>query len=319
MTETNARKILEFEKPVDELQQRIERLKRDSTSSAGEIARLNEKLSELEGKVYRDLSAWERVQLARHPMRPTAYDYIGQICDEFEELHGDRYFADDPAMIGGIAKISGVPFMVIGQEKGRTTKEKISRNFGMVKPDGYRKALRLMKLAEKFGLPILSLVDTQGAHPGIEAEERGQPRAIADNLKEVFGIATPIIVVVIGEGGSGGALAIAVGDAILMMEHAIYSVITPEGCAAILWKTREKAPEAASALRLTSGDCLKLGVIDSIIEERHGAAHRDLEGNAASIRDAVLAELEKLGKLLPDGLLKLREEKFYSMGKFEEG
>ncbi|MCK4537514.1 MAG: acetyl-CoA carboxylase carboxyltransferase subunit alpha [Candidatus Krumholzibacteria bacterium] len=319
MTETNARKVLDFEKPVDELQRRIERLKRDGTSSAGEIARLKEKLSELENKVYRDLSAWDRVQLARHPMRPTALDYIGCICDEFEELHGDRYFADDPALIGGLAKISGIPFMVIGQEKGRSTKEKIARNFGMVKPDGYRKSLRLMKLAEKFGLPILSLVDTQGAHPGIEAEERGQPRAIADNLKEVFGIATPIIVVVIGEGGSGGALAIAVGDSILMLEHAIYSVITPEGCAAILWKTREKAPDAAAALRLTSGDCLELGVIDGIIEEVHGAAHRDLEGNAARIRDAVLAEHEKLGKVPPDGLLKLREEKFYAMGQFEEG
>jgi acetyl-CoA carboxylase carboxyl transferase subunit alpha len=319
MTDTNTRKVLDFEKPVDELHQRIERLKRDGTSSAGEIGKLKEKLCELEDKVYRDLSAWDRVQLARHPMRPTAYDYINLICDEFEELHGDRYFADDPAMIGGLAKISGIPFMVIGQEKGRSTKEKISRNFGMAKPEGYRKSLRLMKLARKFGMPILSLVDTQGAHPGIEAEERGQPRAIADNLKEVFGIATPIIVVVIGEGGSGGALAIAVGDSILMMEHAIYSVITPEGCAAILWKTREKAPDAAAALRLTSGDCLELGVIDHVIEELHGAAHRDLEGNAASIKDIVLAEYEKLSKVPPARLLKMREEKFYAMGQFEEG
>ncbi|HSG27327.1 MAG TPA: acetyl-CoA carboxylase carboxyltransferase subunit alpha, partial [Candidatus Krumholzibacterium sp.] len=231
---------------------------------------------------------------------------------------GDRYVADDPALVGGMARISGIPFMVIGQEKGRTTKEKIARNFGMVKPEGYRKSLRLMKLAEKFGLPILSLVDTQGAYPGIDAEERGQPRAIADNLKEAFGIRTPIIVVVIGEGGSGGALAVAVGDTILMMEHAIYSVITPEGCAAILWKTRDKAPEAASALKLTSADCLEHGVIDAIIREPHGAAHRDPDGTAARVKEEVLASLQRLNEIPIDELLRMREQKFFSIGDFLE-
>ena len=214
--------------------------------------------------------------------------------------------------------MSGMPLMIMGHEKGGKTRERISRNFGMARPEGFRKSLRLLKMAEKFSMPVLSIIDTPGAYPGIDAEQRGQPRAIADNLKEVFGIRTPIVVVIIGEGGSGGALALAVGDSILMMEHAVYSVISPEGCAAILWKSKEKAPEAASSLRLTSEDCLRFGIIDNIIEEVHGAAHRDPEGNAQKIAEHVASELKKLQKHPIDILLKRREEKFYAMGEFEE-
>lgn len=311
-------KVLDFERPVVELQGRIEEMKRGGSASTGEISRLMDKLAELEQKVYRDLSPWERVQLARHPQRPTTVDYIRMISEEFEELHGDRYYGDDKAIVGGIGKIAGMPVMFIGHEKGRSTRERIARNFGSARPEGFRKALRLVKLAEKFGMPVISFVDTQGAYPGVDAEERGQPRAIADNLKEFFGVGTPIIIVIIGEGGSGGALAIAVGDSILMMEHAIYSVISPEGCAAILWKSREKAPEAAGSLKLTAGDCLEFGVIDKIIAESHGAAHRDPEGNAARIKEAILVELDRFRETSVDDLLKRREEKFYSMGEFEE-
>ncbi len=316
--EQNEARILEFEKPVYELQGRIDRLKKEGKSSAGEIAGLEQKLADLEEKVYRDLSAWEQVQLARHPMRPTAVDYIRLIGGEFEELHGDRLFRDDPAVVGGIAVIGGRKVMIVAHEKGRNTKEKITRNFGMASPEGFRKALRLMKTAEKFGMPILSIVDTPGAYPGVDAEERGQPRAIADNLQQVFDIDTPIVVVIIGEGGSGGALALAVGDSVLMLEHSIYSVISPEGCAAILWKSRDKAPDAAEALRLTAGDCLKLNVIDRMIEESKGAAHRDPEGTAERIRDEFLAELAKIEDIQADLLLERRRQKFSEMGAFEE-
>ncbi len=311
-------RVLDFEKPVFELQGKIEELKQDKSVNAGEIARLMDRLALLEKNVYRNLSPWDRVRLARHPLRPTTRDYLRLICDEFEELHGDRYFGDDPAIIGGIARIDRMPVMVIGHEKGGTTREKISRNFGMARPEGFRKALRLMKMAEKFAMPILSIIDTPGAYPGIDAEERGQPRAIADNLKEVFGIRAPIVVVIIGEGGSGGALAIAIGDTILMMEHAVYSVISPEGCAAILWKSKEKAPAAASSLRLTSTDCLELGVVDGVIEEIHGAAHRAPDANAERLREVIMGEFEKLQDLDIEALLRKREEKFCSMGEFEE-
>jgi acetyl-CoA carboxylase carboxyl transferase subunit alpha len=316
--EQNEARILEFEKPVYELQGRIDRLKKEGKSSAGEIAGLEQRLADLEENVYRDLTAWEQVQLARHPMRPTAIDYIRVIADEFEELHGDRLFRDDPAVVGGIATIGGRKVMIVAHEKGRNTKEKITRNFGMASPEGFRKALRLMKMAEKFGMPILSIVDTPGAYPGLGAEERGQPRAIADNLQQVFDIDTPIIVVIIGEGGSGGALALAVGDSVLMLEHSIYSVISPEGCAAILWKSKEKAPDAAEALRLTARDCLDLNVIDRIIEESKGAAHRDPEGTAERLRDEFLAELGKIEDIQPDLLLERRRQKFSEMGAFEE-
>ena len=317
MEESDA-KILEFEKPVYELQGRIDRMKKEGKSSAGDIAGLEQKLADLEGKVYRGLTAWEQVLLARHPNRPTAIDYIRLIGEEFEELHGDRLFRDDPAIIGGIAVIGGRKVMVVAHEKGRNTREKITRNFGMASPEGFRKALRLMKTAEKFGMPILSIVDTPGAYPGVEAEERGQPRAIADNLQQVFDIDTPIVVVIIGEGGSGGALALAVGDSVLMLEHSIYSVISPEGCAAILWNSKEKAPDAAEALRLTADDCLKLNVIDRIIMESRGAAHRDPEGTARRIREEVLAEFEKIESLQADLLLERRRQKFSEMGAFEE-
>ena len=317
MEQSDAR-ILEFEKPVYELQGRIDRLKKEGKASAGEIAGLEQRLVDLEGKVYRELSAWEQVQLARHPMRPTVVDYIRLMCEEFEELHGDRLFRDDPAMVGGIASMGGRRIMIVGHEKGRSTRERLSRNFGMANPEGFRKALRLMKTAEKFGMPILSIVDTPGAYPGVEAEERGQPRAIADNLQQAFDIDTPIVVVIIGEGGSGGALALAVGDRVLMLEHSIYSVISPEGCAAILWKSREKAPDAAEALRLTAGDCLRLKVIDRIIDESRGAAHRDPEGTAQRVRSEVLAELEGIEALQADLLLERRRQKFSELGVVEE-
>jgi len=312
-------RILEFEEPVYELQGRIELLKKEGKASAGEIARMMDRLADLEKKVYRGLSAWEKVRLARHPLRPTALDYIGLMCGEFEELHGDRFFRDDPAVIGGIADMDGRRVMIVGHEKGRNTREKVERNFGMASPEGFRKSLRLMRTAEKFRLPVLSIVDTPGAYPGLGAEERGQPRAIAENLKQVFEIDTPIVVVIIGEGGSGGALALAVGDSVLMMEHAVYSVISPEGCAAILWKSREKAPDAAEALRLTADDCLRLRVVDRIIEEAGGAAHRDPEANAARIKGEVLEELERIESVQPDMLLERRREKFYSIGIFDEG
>jgi acetyl-CoA carboxylase carboxyl transferase subunit alpha len=251
-------------------------------------------------------------------MRPTTVDYIRLMCDEFEELHGDRLFRDDPAIVGGIAVMGERKVMVIGHEKGRNTKERITRNFGMASPEGFRKALRLMKTAGKFGIPVLSIVDTPGAYPGVEAEERGQPRAIADNLQQVFDIDTPIVVVIIGEGGSGGALALAVGDTVMMLEHSIYSVISPEGCAAILWSSREKAPDAAEALRLTATDCLRLGVIDRIIEESRGASHRDPEGTALRVREEVLSELERLEGFDQGRLLERRREKFSEMGAFDE-
>jgi acetyl-CoA carboxylase carboxyl transferase subunit alpha len=316
--EQSETRILEFEKPVYELQGRIDRMKKEGSASTGEIVALEQRLADLEKKVYRDLSAWDQVQLARHSMRPTAIDYIRMMCDEFEELHGDRLFRDDPAVVGGIALIGGRRIMIVGHEKGRNTRERLSRNFGMASPEGFRKALRLMKTAGKFRMPILSLVDTPGAYPGIEAEERGQPRAIADNLQQVFDIDTPIVVVIIGEGGSGGALALAVGDSVLMLEHAVYSVISPEGCAAILWKSREKAPDAAEALRLTAGDCVRLRVVDRIIEESHGAAHRDPEGTAGRVREEVLLELERIEAIQPDLLLENRRNKYSGMGEFEE-
>jgi acetyl-CoA carboxylase carboxyl transferase subunit alpha len=293
-------------------------MKKEGKSSAGDIAALEQKLADLEGKVYRGLSAWEQVLLARHPNRPTAIDYIRMMSEEFEELHGDRLFRDDPAVIGGIAVIGGRRLMVVAHEKGRNTREKITRNFGMASPEGFRKALRLMKTAEKFGMPVLSIVDTPGAYPGVDAEERGQPRAIADNLQQVFDIDTPIVVVIIGEGGSGGALALAVGDSILMLEHSIYSVISPEGCAAILWKSRDKAPDAAEALKLTAEDCLRLKVIDRIIEESRGAAHRDPEGTARRIQEEVLAEFDRIEAVQADLLLERRRQKFSEMGAFEE-
>lgn len=311
-------RILEFEKPVLELQATIDRLKKEGAAPAGEIARLMDRLRELEKRIYRGLGAWETVQLARHPQRPTTFDYIRYCCDEFEELHGDRLYGDDRAVIGGIASMGDRRLMIVGHEKGRSTRERVARNFGMASPEGFRKALRLMKTAAAFRLPILLLVDTPGAYPGVGAEERGQPRAIAENLKTFFDLDTPIVVVIVGEGGSGGALALAIGDRVLMLEHAIYSVISPEGCAAILWNSKERAPDAAEALRLTAADCLRLRVVDRIIEEVHGAAHRDPQGMAQCLREEVLAEFDALEEIQPDLLLEQRREKYGSMGIFDE-
>lgn len=314
-------RMLQFEKPIFELENRIEELNERSASGdrADEIVKLEDRIAELEKRIYRNLSPWDQVQLARHQNRPTTQDYISRICDEFIELHGDRRFGDDTALIGGLGWIDKTRVIIIGHEKGATTKERLRRNFGMARPEGFRKALRLMRMAEKFALPIVSFIDTPGAYPGVGAEERGQSEAIARNLKEAFDVHTPIVVAVIGEGGSGGALAIAIADRVLMMQHAIYSVISPEGCAAILWKSKDKAPDAAASLRLTASDCLELGVVDVVIEEVHGAAHRDPEGNAARLKEIILSELADLQATSIDLLMRRREEKYFSIGVFEEG
>ncbi len=311
-------KFLEFEKPIQDIESKIESLRRGGGGS-DEIGRLEKRLEQLEQDIYGNLSPWEQVQLARHPLRPTMKRYLEMICDEFVELHGDRRFGDDTAIIGGLARIGQRRLVIVGHEKGGSTKEKLNRNFGMASPEGFRKALRIFRMAEKFRLPVLSFIDTPGAYPGVGAEERGQPQAIAENLEELFKLRTPIIVVIIGEGGSGGALALAIGDRVLMLEHAIYSVISPEGCAAILWKSREKAPEAAAALKLTARDCYDLGVVDYIIEEISGASHRNPAANAGSIRDAVLHELDVLEQVETNELIERREKKFAGMGHFLGG
>jgi len=309
---------LDFESPVYELEEKIEAGKqRGMDPDSGEMKKLRERLDELEIKVYSGLSPWEEVQLARHPDRPTTIHYINEIFDEFLEFHGDRYFGDDPAVVGGLVSLGGRRMIVIGHEKGRNTRDRLKRNFGMASPEGFRKSLRLMKLAEKFGLPVISFVDTPGAYPGVGAEERGQSAAIASNLKNMFNISVPIIVIIIGEGGSGGALALAVGDIVLMMEHAVYSVISPEGCAAILYKNKEKAPEAASSLKLTSADCMELQVVDGVIRESHGAAHRDPRGNAHKISKQILQKLAELDGVARDALLKKRVDKFSRIGIFD--
>jgi acetyl-CoA carboxylase carboxyl transferase subunit alpha len=308
-------KILDFEKPVYELEQKIESVKRGGGQD--ELGRMLERLAELEEQVYGDLSPWEQVQLARHHDRPTTKDYIEMICDEFVELHGDRRFGDDAAIITGLARMGERRFVIVGHEKGDSTRERLKRNFGMASPEGFRKALRIVHLAEKFGLPVLSFIDTPGAHPGIGAEERGQPQAIAENLKEFFQLRTPVVVVIIGEGGSGGALALAIGDRVVMMEHAIYSVISPEGCAAILWKSKDRAPDAAGALKLTARDCYELGVVDYVLDEISGAAHRNPRANADRIKETVLHEFEVLEQVEMDELLQRREEKFFSMGMLQ--
>jgi len=311
------KRILDFENPVYELEEKIEAgRQRGLEENSAEIIRLKERLAELETRVYGSLSPWEEVQLARHPDRPTTLQYIKDIFDEFLEFHGDRYYGDDPAVVGGLASLQGRRVMVVGHEKGRNTRDRLKRNFGMASPEGFRKSLRLMNLAGKFGLPVISFVDTPGAYPGVEAEERGQSVAIASNLKNLFNISTPIMIVIIGEGGSGGALALAIGDIVLMMEHAVYSVISPEGCAAILYKNKEKAPEAASSLRLTSADCMEHGVIDAVINERAGAAHRDPHGNAEELKKMIVKKLVELEGIPGDALLRDRVEKFSRIGIF---
>jgi len=311
---------LSFEKPIADLEKKIQELKNFTSTKkvdlTSEIKRLEEKLGVLREDIYGNLTAWQRVQIARHPKRPYTLDYIGMIMTDFIELHGDRYFADDLALITGLAKIGGKKVVVMGHQKGRDTKENLKRNFGCAHPEGYRKALRVMRLAEQFGLSVVILIDTPGAYPGIGAEERGQAQAIAMNLREMISMAVPIIAVVIGEGGSGGALGIGVADKVCVLENAYYSVISPEGCAAILWKSGSKAPEAAEALKLTAKDLLGMGLIDEILPEPLGGAHRDPQQTALDLKLALSRDLKTLGSLSTAKLLETRYEKFRNMGKF---
>ena len=311
---------LDFEQPLLELENRLAELAaRDETPALREeIARLEDRLTRLRQKTYAALTAWQRTQLARHPRRPHARDFYRLLFDDFIELHGDRVYGDDPAIVGGLARFEGRSVVVVGHKKGRETREKIARNFGMPHPEGYRKALRLVQLGEKFGKPVLTLIDTPGAYPGIGAEERGQAEAIARNLLALSGLRVPVIAVVTGEGGSGGALAIGVANRVLMLEHAIYSVISPEGCAAILWNDAAKAPEAAELMRITAPDLLRLGVIDGIVPEPPGGAHRNWEATAAGLRDALRESLAALSDKTPDTLVSERYDKFRRIGAFEE-
>ena len=311
---------LEFEKPVLELENRIAELRasEDSLAARDEIAKLEERLARLQQRVYSGLTAWQRTQIARHPKRPHTLDLVNLLLENWVELHGDRVFGDDKAIVGGLATFDGESVVVIGHQKGRDTRENIARNFGMPHPEGYRKALRLMQLAGKFGKPIITLIDTPGAYPGLAAEERGQAEAIARNLREMAGLPTPVICVVTGEGGSGGALALGVGNRVLMLEYAIYSVISPEGCAAILWGEAAKASEAAELMRVTAPDLLKLGVIDAIVPEPVGGAHRNWDATAASLREALRDQLWQLRSKSEEELIEERQEKFRRIGVFEE-
>ncbi len=306
---------LDFEQPVAELEAKVQELVA-SKGDQEEINRLKAQLEKLRRKIYSNLTPWQKVQLARHPHRPYTLDYIDLICEDFIELHGDRRYSDDPAIVAGLAKIDGKNLVIIGHQKGRDTKEKLRRNFGMPHPEGYRKALRLMQMAAKFKLPLLTLVDTPGAYPGVGAEERGQAEAIACNLRELATLPVPIIIVITGEGGSGGALAIAVGDRILIMEYATYSVITPEGCASILWRDSNKADEAAKALRITSQDLLEFKIIDEIIPEPLGGAHQNWEMAANNLKSAIMKNLNMLEPIPINELVKQRIEKFGRMGVY---
>ena len=314
--------FLEFEQPIAELETRIEELRYVQDDSAvdisQEIQRLTKRSQTLTKDIYGKLSPWQVAQVARHPQRPYTLDYVQMLFTHFEELHGDRHFGDDPSIVGGLARFNNEPCMVIGHQKGRDTKEKIVRNFGMPKPEGYRKALRLMQLAEKFQLPVFTFVDTPGAYPGIDAEERGQSEAIGRNLFEMARLRSPIIVTVIGEGGSGGALAIAVGDIILMLQYATYSVISPEGCASILWRSAEMAPEAADALGITASRLKTLGLIDKIVPEPLGGAHREPQAAAQSLRKALADALRQLSEKKPRELVEERLERLMNYGKFKE-
>jgi acetyl-CoA carboxylase carboxyl transferase subunit alpha len=312
---------LEFEKPVVELERKIEELRTHHGAKgevAGKIAELEAQAAKLRGEIFAHLTRYQRVQLARHPRRPFSLDYIQRVFTEFTELKGDRLFADDPAIVGGPANLDGAPVMVIGQQKGRDTKENLMRRFGMPNPEGYRKALRLMETAARFRMPVVTLVDTPGAYPGLGAEERGQAEAIARNQREMAKLDVPVVVVVIGEGGSGGALAIAVGDRVLMLENSIYSVISPEGCASILWRDGKKAPLAAEALRLTAPDCLSLGVVDDLIPEPAGGAHRDWDAAAAHLKTSVKRHLAELAEVPALELPERRLAHFRGMGVFLE-
>jgi acetyl-CoA carboxylase carboxyl transferase subunit alpha len=314
--------FLEFEQPVAELEGRIEELRYAQDDSAvdisEEIQRLTKKSQALTRDIYAKLTPWQVAQVARHPQRPYSLDFIGMMFSGFEELHGDRVFGDDPSIVAGLARFDGESCVVIGHQKGRDTKEKILRNFGMPRPEGYRKALRLLQLAEKFSLPVFTFVDTPGAYPGIDAEERGQSEAIGRNLYVMASLKTPIIVTIIGEGGSGGALAIAVGDTVLMLQYATYSVISPEGCASILWKSADKAPEAAETLGITASRLKTLGLIDKIVPEPLGGAHRDPQATAASLKKALAEALKTLQEKKPKELVEERLERLMSYGRFKE-
>ena len=311
--------FLEFERPIAELEAKIEELRRVGTDTElniiDEITRLENKGKELKRTIFSSLTAAQTVQMARHPLRPYTFDYVARIFTDFDELHGDRQFNASPTIVGGIARLEGQPVMIIGHQKGRNTKEKVERNFGMPKPEDYRKALRLMKLAERFKLPIFTFIDTPGAYPGIGAEERNQSEAIARNLFEMSSLKTPIICTVIGEGGSGGALAIGVGDRVLMLQYSVYSVISPEGCASILWKSADKASEAAEAMGVTANRIIKLGLIDRIIPEPLGGAHRDIDAMAASLKEALIENLAELERKSIDRLLHERYERLMSFGR----
>jgi len=313
---------LPFEKHILELETKIQELKALADSHlidlSAEITTLTQKLETTKRDTYENLSAWQVTQVARHANRPFTLDYIERLFEDFVELHGGRQFPDDNAIVGGMARFRGHPVIVMGHQKGRDTNEKILRNFGMPHPEGYRKALRFMHMADKFGKPIICFVDTPGAYPGVEAEERGQAEAIARNIFEMSGLRVPIVVVVIGEGGSGGAVALAVGDRVLMLQNSIYSVISPEGCASILWRDAGKAEEAAKALKLTSGDLLRLGVIDEVITEPIGGAHRDWETTATRVGEAIARNLDELVRIPPDDLYHLRLEKYRKIGVYRD-
>lgn len=316
-------KFLEFEQPIAELEAKIEALKfvgDDSELNIGEeIGRLKKKSESLTKSIFSNLSAWQIAQLARHPQRPYTLDYVGLCFTDFQELHGDRMYADDNSIVGGIARLEGQPFMLIGHQKGRDTKERVQRNYGMARPEGYRKAQRLMQLAEKFSLPVVTLIDTAGAYPGVGAEERGQSEAIARSLYIASSLKTPIISVVTGEGGSGGALAIGVGDRLLMLQYSIYSVISPEGCASILWKTSEKAEAAAEAMGITADRLTQLALVDEVITEPLGGAHRDPPAMGEALKNALIAAIDELRQLGPEELVARRRRKLLDYGVYKEG
>jgi len=316
-------KFLDFEQPIAELEAKIDELKfvgDDSELNIGEeIARLRKKSDALTQSIFSKLSAWQIAQLARHPLRPYTLDYIDYCFTDFQELHGDRMYADDESLVGGIGRLEGQPVMIIGHQKGRDTKERVRRNYGMARPEGYRKALRLMRIAEKFKLPVISLIDTPGAYPGMGAEERGQSEAIARNLLVMAGLKVPIVSVVIGEGGSGGALAIGVADRVLMLQYGIYSVISPEGCASILWKSADKAEVAAEALGITAERLQKLGLVDEIVTEPLGGAHRDPRATADALKNSLLTALSEVQSLSTEQLLDQRRRRLAAYGAYSEG
>ena len=316
-------KFLEFEQPVAELEAKIDELKFVGDDSelniSEEIERLRKKSDSLTKSIFSSLSAWQIAQLARHPLRPYTLDYIGSCFSDFQELHGDRMYGDDHSIVGGLARIQGQPVVIIGHQKGRDTKERVWRNYGMARPEGYRKALRLMRLGEKFKLPIITLIDTAGAYPGVGAEERGQSEAIARNLIVMSGLQTPIISLVVGEGGSGGALAIGVADRIVMLQYSIYSVISPEGCASILWRDADKAELAAEAMGITAERLQKLGLVDEVIPEPLGGAHRDPQAMSEAIKNSLLQTLSDLQSLSVEELIMQRRERLLGVGNYKEG